>query len=105
MPVSKSASTPTRFYPQRKDFASHQQWDALRRAWDEIYKLQDAMTDQVRRHEARMPRGGAAAKGTNPNALGSGLNTQVAGMNVSGSPTANGQTLKWNSATGQLEWQ
>jgi hypothetical protein len=37
-------------------------------------------------------------------ALGTALNSQINGLNVKAIPPTNGQTLKWNAATGQIEW-
>lgn len=36
--------------------------------------------------------------------LGTALNSQVNGLNVKAVPPTNGQVLKYNSATGQIEW-
>ena len=35
--------TVARWYPQRRDFATYQQWDTLQRAYEAIYALQDQL--------------------------------------------------------------
>jgi hypothetical protein len=39
--TSQPARGPSRWYPQRKDFADYKQWDTHYRAFQHIYELQD----------------------------------------------------------------
>ena len=73
---------------------------AIHELTDHTYELRQQMSEMKDRHEK-------AVNGMHVQlaALGKGINSQICGLNVSGSPTANGQKLTWNAATGQLEWQ
>jgi hypothetical protein len=83
-----------RYYPQVKDVESANV--AIHQLHDHVYDLRS----QLDEHKATIDKM-QKEKAT----LNSGVNTQIGGLNVSGSPTANGQKLVWNAGTGQLEWQ
>ena len=94
-----TAPVQTDWYPNRGDFKTHAEYNASRQAFDRIYDLQ--------RKVAGMAGGGAAGKtggATAAPTLGdSGPSTsQIAGLNVTATPPAHGQSPTYNAATG--EW-
>jgi hypothetical protein len=83
-----------RYFPNPDHYSSHQQWDDVRKLYEHVYNAQDEAAKAKPAPVA--PTNGDISR-TGPS------NTQIAGLNVVGTPT-NGQTLKFNSLTGQLEW-
>lgn len=88
------ANTDSKYYPSRSDYQSHQQWQDMVNLHTQVYGLQDA---------AKTP-APAPTQAKEPPAPQGPTNSTVVGLPVSGSPTANGQKLTWNSTTNQLEW-
>lgn len=98
--VSKQSTTSVRWYPSRGDFKTEAEFNAHRQAFDRIYALEDRLS------RIAGVSGAEGGKGSFPaNSLGSPLNSQVSGLNISGSPTADGQKLTWDAASGQLVWK
>lgn len=77
-----------RYYPSPDNYQNHQQWQDMRILYDHMHEVKEKGAEK-----APVP----TTKAGGPS------NTKIAGLNVVGTPT-NGQTLKYNSKTGQLEW-
>ena len=72
---------------------------AIRELTDHSYDLREQMDEMRAQHKSAIDGVQVQMK-----KLGSALNSQINGLNVKGVPPANGQTLKWNASTGQIEW-
>ena len=83
----------TRYFPNEKDFSSFEQFDAHRQTLTQQYALEDRVSALEKPPSAD----GKAVASSSPTST-------ISGLQVSGSPTANGQSLKWNASTGQIEW-
>lgn len=83
----KPVNLPQRWYPQRTDFKSYQEWDTHYRAWERIYALED----QVR---------GMAAQLTGLTATAMQINAQAsqASSTSSASTASSGQIAKGPNA-------
>lgn len=86
-----------RWYPDRGSFQSHAEWNAHRHTLDMLYDLRDRVE--------KAQRVGPSGKPTSAPSLQSGVNSQISGYNVSGSPTGAAQVPTYNAQTGQIEWQ
>lgn len=92
---------PNNWYPDRSNFATHEAWDAHVQTLNIIYeqkaKLEKAITDlkavttTVHKSNVGQPAGGA-------------LNTRIGGFLLAPGQPTNGQTLRYNSSTGQFEF-
>lgn len=90
-----------RFFPNRNDFKTHEQWDAHVQAYTHIYDLQDKMTAALAQLEQH-------TKDIQLNTSNIRLNRAVDnihGLSIKNSIPTNGQKLTFNSVTGQVEWQ
>lgn len=72
---------------------------AIKELTDHTYDLRQQMSEMKDAHAKAMD--GVHKK---VQELGTALNSQINGLNVKAVPPAHGQTLKWNAATGQVEW-
>ena len=92
------------WYPDRSVFGSYAAWDAHRKALDEIYDLK-SQVEGMKAEMAKANKPKDKSTGVPKEGPGSSKETYVAGFLVK--PVINpqnGQTLKYNSATGQLEF-
>jgi hypothetical protein len=87
--------TQTRWIPPRSDFTSDATYNAHRIMYQQFYALQDKVEG--------MAKVGNSTRKPEPEA-GGPSNTKIAGLNVSGSPSAATPHLVFNPATGELEW-
>jgi hypothetical protein len=60
--TTQPANGPSRWYPQRKDFKSYQEWDTHYRAFDKIYQLQDQVAGLAKSMKESLQAGGNAAR-------------------------------------------
>lgn len=90
------------WYPDQSAFGSYKAWDAHRKALDQIYDLKS----QVAGMKAKMEKQSKLEKptGVPKEGPGSSKETYIAGFLVKPALPQNGQTLKYNSSTGQLEF-
>jgi len=94
-----------RWYPSKLDFPDDKQFEVVRQLTDLIYGQQsqlatlqsshDAMSEKLKAHGSRMD---SVEKAGGPST------TKITGLFVKAVPPANGQTLKYNAASGQIEW-
>jgi hypothetical protein len=101
------ANQPTNrwFPPKTGALADHDVNDAHRRAFEAIYQLQDQLAAahaKLAEHDGKITKATGTAEAAHK--ATSTINTKVNGLNVKAVPPTNGQTLKYNSATGQVEW-
>lgn len=92
------ANPTQRYYPSPDHYQSHQQWDDARQLFNHVYQMQDSLSTLHEKVGKMTPT--ASTPATSENGPSS---TKIAGLNVVGTPT-NGQALKYNGLTGQLEW-
>lgn len=86
-----------RTYPeQRGALADFHAWDAHKKTRDLLYDLHDKLN--LFMHEQKSNVGQKQQEAGGPS------NTKIAGIFVQAIQPKNGQTLKYNSSTGQLEW-
>jgi len=67
---------------------------AIKELTDHTYDLRDQINGHKKTIEHMQKQQG----------LGTALNSQINGLNIKAVPPTNGQTLKYNAATGQIEW-
>jgi len=95
-----------RWYPKQEHFKTWDEWNSHKQAFDHIYALQDQMAAQhaelKKAHADLKTQMGTLQQQQFPNGPS---NTKIQGLNVRGAPPTNGQTLKYNSATGDISWQ
>jgi hypothetical protein len=94
-----------RWYPNKSDFPDDKQFEVVRQLTDLIYGQQsqlaalqsshDSMQEKLNTHGSRMDK---VEKAGGPST------TKITGLFVKAVPPTNGQTLKYNAASGQVEW-
>lgn len=95
-PVAPATKPTTqKWYPTPEESGGHAQWNIHRQVLDSVYSLQDKVEAM-----GKAPASTAPAQSF-PNET---HNTKIAGLNVSPNTPTNGQTLKYNSTTGMIEW-
>ncbi len=87
----------TDWYPSRAHFKTDEEYQAHRISYQQQY----ALRDRVNKLEQQSKPAPEEKNGMKP---GGPSSTQIAGYNVSGSPSAATPNLKYNPATGQIEW-
>lgn len=97
--MAKMDANQNRYYPSRTKVGNLH--DDFRKLFDHVYALQDRLdASQSRVAELEKSHNSMAATvAQGPS------NTKIGGFNVRGTPPANGQTLKYNAATGDISWQ
>ena len=95
--MTKPASD--RWYPDRSVFHSEQAYNAHTQALDLIYGLRDEVRGMKRQSPEKTKEKGVPKEGP-----GSFKETYLAGILVKPSVPSNGQSLKYNAATGQFEF-
>lgn len=86
-----------RWYPHFDDHATH---EAFRVAFDHLYSLHD----QVQAVHSQLKGTTASGDGAKPASAGGPSTTKIGGLFVAAVPPLDGQTLKYNAKTGQIEW-
>lgn len=90
---------PDPWYPERSAFQNHEQWDAhvqtLKIVYEQKAKLEKAIADIQKVAKVAESNVGQTAGGP--------LNSQVLGLAVKPGQPANGDTIRFNSKTGQWE--
>jgi hypothetical protein len=93
------------FPPKQGALADHEVNDAHRRAYEMIYSLQDTvkqLQSQLGEHAGKIQ--SAHSKADSAHEAAKQAAGTINGLNVKAVPPKSGQTLKWNAATGQIEW-
>lgn len=90
----KQPSDAQRWYPHFDDHATH---EAFRVAYDRIYELHDKLQDAHAKLDGM-------AKPSQAGDAGGPSTTKIGGLRVAATPPADGQSLKYNAKTGQIEW-
>ena len=89
------------WYPDRGVFGSYAAWDAHRKALDQIYDLKSQVEGMKAQMAKPKPEESTGVPKEGP---GSSKETYIAGFLVKPGLPQNGQTLKYNAVTGQLEF-
>lgn len=94
-----------RWYPDKSQFPDVRQYEAIRQLTDMIYAAQDevasvkseqgGMTKRLDSHHMRI---------TKTEQAGGPSTTKITGLFVKGTPPSNGDTIRFNTATGQFEF-
>jgi hypothetical protein len=92
-------SKTTQFIPQRKDFPSHEQWDAHVQAYQMIHDLQE----QIRQLKSQLSTSDIGRSAAAKDKTGV-ITSHVNGFFVKAGTPANGQTIRFNSTSQQFEF-
>lgn len=88
------------YYPDRSHFKTFEEWDAhvqtLNVVYDQKAKLEKVVEDLKKVTTAHQSNVGQPAGGP--------LNTTIGGFALTPGQPANGQTIRYNSSTGQFEF-
>jgi hypothetical protein len=87
-----------RYYPSpTKTGALHEDF---RKLFDHVYSLQDQLTAAHGKLAEMESRHGKLSQ----QVANGPSTTKIQGLPIKGVPPMNGQALKWNAATGEIEW-
>lgn len=90
----------TRFIPQRKDFQTHEQWDAHVQAYQMIHELQD----QIRQLKAQLGTSDIGHATPSQGSKNEIINSHINGIFIKAGAPTNGQTIRYNSTSNQFEF-
>jgi len=99
--MTKATANPTtgnRHYPTRQ--LTGPLHDDFRILYNHVY----ALTDALAAAHSRMAEMEKSHQALQQQVANGPSNTKIAGLNVRATPPLNGQSLKYNAATGQIEW-
>ena len=95
----------SRYYPQKTGaLADEHVFQAHKKAFDEIYALHDKLTAMQADLQSKLDAANAKAHQAQQDAANQKVFTKISGLEVKATLPQNGQVLKFNSASGQIEW-
>lgn len=95
----------TRWYPSKTGaLADEDVFNAHRQAFDQIYDLHDKLKVMTSDLQTKIDQVNKIAAAANNGLQQQQLNTKINGFSVTNTIPTNGQTLKYNATTGQIEW-
>jgi hypothetical protein len=93
--------SPSRWFPQRKDFKSYQEWDTHYRAYQHIYSLQDKVRELASQVQAGATRASGKPAGDPLSTSNQVSASHILGIAVKAGVPKDGQVLTYKAKEGQ----